>query len=362
MVTTYQTTLFVLQNQADRSTEFLASFAEVIGSAFQGRSDKPSAIDEVFQEYWKATYSDVQEPRCGWPAAITRALSSPFVPNQQSGPAGLVDVSGDVVAVQLLAEEVLGAPGYDFGVTPDILVNHHDQEIVTQRETPLFSSKIPPSTPTRRHKAHSSSPSRVQQADERSPLTDVRRVPALSFYSSPTRKTQGDKENTHPIGLPSASVLGKRKLEDGIDESTVFAKRKTNSGSKALIHRSHIVMDLSDSAVRPLAHFLPNVASPSVRSKKRKVQFLDAVEIPTYRQVLASRRRAVSALSTEERPSSESDAVNSPPVLRRTRSASQLLALDGSPRKKSRVFVEDPYSSESESSLHDIQIAGSGKR
>lgn len=354
LVAAYQATLFVLQSQPDRSTGFLESFAEVIGSGYRGRGDKPSAINDAFREFWKATYGDVQEPESGWPGLVKKALTALLEPHQATDDK-LVDSSDDV------PEGILDPAAYISRVSSSDTTVAHDDDIVTKPTlgAPLIISNTPPFTPTRRNKVHSSSPSRLPPVHGRSPLIDVRRVPAITFYSSPTRRTLGDKENAHPVESAPVSLLGKRKLEDSTDEPAIHAKRKTNSGSKALINRVQIVGDLPDSAIR-LPQVLPSIVSPETPSKKRKVRFLEAVEIPTYRQVLASRRRAVSALKIAEHPAPEP--LECAPVIRRTRSASQLLVQDdGSPRKKTRMIMDDPYSSESESSLHDIQIAGSGK-
>ncbi|KAI0927050.1 hypothetical protein AcV5_007689 [Taiwanofungus camphoratus] len=270
-------------------------------------------------------------------------------------------------------------------------------------------------------------------------ITPKRSPPSTSSHalsSSARRRGIGNKENVSPLPTfasvteriemkslgPPLSVLGKRRSMEEIDEK-LSKKNKTDlspSFSALTDDMANLPSDTSEGEVEQsvrvsvffqgaprlekgkspsnkgipssIRHsddpFLstPGASSsktatssvPVSRPNKRKAEFLDAVEVPTFREVLRLERQARLRSSSTRHPKSPSSGQCTPKgdqtktPFRRTRSASRLLGnlpferLEDTPtkRRKSRVSeLEEDASSPSLSSplraLQEARVAGS---
>jgi hypothetical protein len=380
----YQTVLFVLQNQI-LSSKLLESFAVIIGSAFQGRHDKPAAITEAFQEFWQTCSGVITEPVGGWPMSIQSALGA-LLPSHGSDKLNLVidivDNRTDQRPVKQkddsdhsIADQPIRLAPETCVISVEVPVHHHP--VLTKTITPGTPRSSPnrnPSTPPRRCK-HQLSATRLLDMEQRSPLLNLQRPPVASSHSSPLAKRKDDKEN---IGMESVKistgspVLGKRKLADVIDDATDSGKRKrAHIFHQRLRNQSNDIDGEMNGVVQLVVDtksitITPKTVTNTIRPKKRKVEFLDAVEVPTYQQVVEARRRAMSSVKPKSASSCGLLLGHQSRVDVRTETsligADNGVRWEGIHRKKTRLHVDDDSdSSESELSLHDVQIAGSGK-
>lgn len=343
----YQTTSVVLMSLPARA-ETLHKFTALLGSAFVGREDKPAALSESFLELWETTYASVSPPKDGWPHGIATCLRS----------VGLIveDESHDVEEVdsllKLIPEDITLSPEVP---SPDTLAARFFLEPPT---SPLLLRPTIPRTPKSRRRGttpprspspvSSVAPTFILDSPQRSPVTPKRRTP------SPKK---ADKENESPLRSITSiaeriakrspgAVLGKRPfdLDDGEDlrESTKRPRADMSYIFGSNFHdaapSSSFLPQYLPSAPLLLKDAMVDMASPSkppfeqlptlknTRSaKKRKGYVLDAVEVPTMKEV----RRVDSFILPTARSlpvlPKDPESPTHQKTLRRTRSATKVM-------------------------------------
>ena len=382
----YQTILLVVQG-LPRQWETIDRFATIIGAPFRGEACHSSAIVDAFNEFWGSTYADVKEPEGGWTAPIKAALQA----SRQGDEAPSVGLDHETSQNAETAshgdqgsrQEGTGEPSSEIAPTGDTeldkargttAVGHPIQTY--PRDTPTICK--PPSTPRKERRTHVSTPPRRHRtstspktlrtlgSDPRSPLTDLRKknVSSATFYSSPTPKPS-DKENVGPKPLPDmfTSVLGKRKMEPTIEDSTSYVKRRISSSRSLKTARTSAVT--GDTAVA--SESLTDAAGEGTvhtPSKKRKSEVFVGVFVPTMKEVMLRRRHSAPLKEAADSQPSGNPAFTSTTALRKSRSSVRMEVVDhkdgdleASPRKKVRTI----RSGEPIVLMGDFPIAGSGK-
>ena len=383
----YQTILLVIQG-LPRQAKTIDRFSAIIGAPFRGKARCLGVIIDAFKEFWGSAYVDVNEPDGGWPAAIKAALQASRqgdeVPLANQDHGTLEPTENDLRHQSLVqgtageaSRENLSAGDIESYKAADITpVGHSIQS--NSRDTTTFSR--PPSTPRRKRHTHVSTPPRRPRTssspktlhaldpEPRSPLTDLRKrnIPSTSLYTSPTPKVL-DKENVGPKPLPDifASVLGKRKMEPTIEDSTGYVKRRISSSRSLKTAR---VPEATEDCMAILEEGPMETVGDDVfitPSRKRKSEVFAGVVVPTVKEVMLRRRHSAPLREVTDSPSSGRLAFVTATGLRKSRSTTGMEAsdhrngdeLDASPRKKMRTT----RSGEPKISVVDFPVAGSGK-
>jgi len=381
----YQTILLVIQG-LPRQWQTVDRFSTIIGAPFRGEARRPGVIIEAFNDFWGSTYADVNEPEGGWPASIKAALQAsrqgneaPPTNQDHETPQNTEKVShGDQGSRQEFGEIPSKiAPTGDTELDKTLraaVVDHPIQSY--SRDTPAICK--PPSTPRKERRTHVSTPPRRHKTatspktlrtlgpEPRSPLTDLRKknVSLATCYTSPTPKPS-DKENVGPKPLPDmfTSVLGKRKMEPTIEDSTSYVKRRISSSRSLKTARTSVVT--GDTAV---ASESPTKTAGDgtvhTPSKKRKSEVFVGVVVPTMREVMLRRRHSAPLKEVANSQPSGDPAITATPALRKSRSTARMEVVDhrdrdleASPRKKMRT----DRSGEPITLMGDFPVAGSGK-
>lgn len=382
----YQTILLVIQG-LPRQWQTVDRFSTIIGAPFRGDARRPAVIVDAFNEFWGSTYADVNEPEGGWSAPIKAALqasrqedAAPSTSQDHETPQNTENTShGD----QGSRQEGTGEPSSEIAPTGDTelekapgaaIVDHPIQSY--PRDTPAICK--PPSTPRKERRTHVSTPPRRHKSttspktlrtlgpEPRSPLTDLRKknISSATFYTSPTPKPS-DKENVGPKPLPDMfmSVLGKRKMEPTIEDSTSYVKRKISSSKSLKTARTSVVTD--DTAVASQSH-TETAGNSTVHtpSKKRKSEIFVGVVVPTMKEVMLRRRHSAPLKEVADSQPSGDPAITRTTALRKSRSTARMEVVDhrdwdleASPRKKMRTI----RSGEPVVLMGDFPVAGSGK-
>ncbi|KAI0087877.1 hypothetical protein BDY19DRAFT_907299 [Irpex rosettiformis] len=367
----------------------LTNLAQLVESGLTSRSDKSEGAISAFVEFWKFSYASKTEPEGGWPERIVHCLE---VSGLRSAPSAIeiVDADDEEVENQLLlgdSDDVPLSPAIPF---PSSLAaafvprsKSSASTIVPQvPETPCKTTRFPSIfTPQQTKKASSpvrllpaplfyAPPEAMLVSPQRSPTTPKRRTPG----SVRLRAEKGDKENTSPLrGItsiteriasqsPIASILGKRRLDDvGEDELRETNKRPHRDvtlifGDTLRNHSAiHVNMaQIPERLVTPTKPSAPTspvsrkaktvlqkasskaansptdkvITKSSVYHKRRKGVFLDAVEVPTLREVLKRRSASLNLPNRNTdsvRPLLKADSLPAGGVtLRQTRSNAKL--------------------------------------
>ena len=373
----YQNILLVIQG-LPRQRETVDRFSTIIGAPFKSGARCPSVIIDAFDEFWKSSYVDVNEPVGGWPAPIKAALHASRQAGESSSTSqdhkDLDPVSSDQSSTRKIVDEpfreISSSGEIELGKAAGLAVVEYP--VRSDPRSPITKS---PSTPRKERRVHVSTPPRRQRTssspktlrpfgpEPRSPLTDLRKrnAPPASFITSPTPKGS-DKENVSPKPLPDifASVLGKRKLGPTVEESTSSMKRKITSSKSLKTARDY------GNATVIANEGLTETAGDGVGntpSKKRKSEVFAGVMVPTVKEVMLRRRH--SAPLREEADSQQFGLSDlSVTTLRKSRSAARMNVVDhrnkddleASPRKKIRTM----RSSEPVPPMFDFPVAGSG--
>lgn len=348
IVPVYQTaTVIIMSMPAKNAT--VEKFAGLLHSAFTGREEAQETMVQAFRDLWESTYTKVAAPAEGWSEKIVACL-------QQAGlmPTEAETESSDAEEVE---DQLLSAPLSDDAAlspvvsSPSTLAAPFTLSSPTRRPqfelpfptTPTTCGRRTVTPPPRPHKTSSPvrplAPLLFFESPSKSPVTPKKRTPGSSLLKA-------DKENASPLHLipsvterialrspmaVSSSILGKRALELDPEEPLPESVKR-------------VCKDLP----RPLsiAPFLEPPAKPtSVLSgsnpRKRKGIFLEAVEVPTLREVM---RKAV---SFDPSASSSSNKLVVP--LRKTRSVGRLESSSSSgsdaKRRRTEALPEPSYGS-----------------
>ncbi|EGN98376.1 hypothetical protein SERLA73DRAFT_56513, partial [Serpula lacrymans var. lacrymans S7.3] len=303
----YQTSLLGVQ-VLPRTLQTLELLAPLLESSFSGRTDKPATVMDSFDEFWNTCYANMSKPENGWPEKIQTCLRS------------LAELHG---------------------------THSPDQENSPRSPSAMFTFPAP-STPTKRsncttpprpHKP-STTPVNFQSLLLRTPTSSLplsagthttpRRSPtAKSEQASPSlpvspgkHRIMENKENVSPLPVPSvlerilanspsrpksSSVLGKRR---SFDEERECIPKKGRTASGTFMRSPKDLISGSDSEDEKVVEAtlssdpllspreLPTLASApeaiaesagqlvsGSNKRKRKSVFMDAVEVPTLREV-----------------------------------------------------------------------------
>ncbi|EKM51867.1 uncharacterized protein PHACADRAFT_187259 [Phanerochaete carnosa HHB-10118-sp] len=350
VVPVYQTAAVVLMSVPAKA-DVVERFAGLLHSAFVGR-DKPETMVQAFVDLWETTYKSVPSPEDGWSEKILACLhtSGLAVPDEpadvESSDAeevedhllGLPPSSDDVpLSPEVPSPKTLAAPfvlfspvrkfrGLPYPTTPTTAKSR----LVTPSRPHKSSSPVQPMGPLLIFESPSRSPTR-------SPISPKKRTPGPGIRGS-------DKENASPLHLIASvaeritqrsplptggPVLGKRSFDLDDDEEYLAegSKRAKRDVPMAALNQP-AKFDARAPVLPPYlatSKISPSRPSPSKKvldfktpsnPKKRKGMVLDAVEVPTMREVM---RTTVSfdVPATSERPTKQKD-------LRRTQSAVKL--------------------------------------
>ncbi|EMD40251.1 hypothetical protein CERSUDRAFT_122305 [Gelatoporia subvermispora B] len=331
----YQTVLLGISS-LDRSASVLDALTTIIESGFRGRPDKPTAVADAFADFWQENYAAVEAPSEGWPDQILNCLrairvgqeavelgTSPEISECGSDSTAVgthyaddttddaCDEEEEEVCKVLLSptESPLLEPAFTFSVPTSPLVRPTEPEII-RPQTPERRSTREPERPRKPCVApFLLPPSSVSPPS--SPLRPPRtpqRTPRRHESSSARRRSLDNKENQSPLpviasvaeriaasaspsGLLSLSpVLGKRSLDEW-DQDEQPAKRHRPNVSPAF---SRGVLQTLSGGSPEDPHSDPDLdATPTpstIRPEKRKGNFVEAVEVPTLREVLRMER------------------------------------------------------------------------
>jgi len=387
----YQTILLVIQG-LPRQQETVDRFSAIIGAPFRGEARRSGVIVDTFKEFWGSAYGDVKEPESGWPVPIKAALQASRKGCEASSAnqdhATLEPTGNDPHDDQGLAQETIGGTPREILPANDIeldkapaitAVNHiiqsHPRNTITRDATTVCKS---PSTPRKDRRFHVSTPPRRPRTssspktsntlgpEPRSPLTDLRKrnASSVSLYTSPTPKAS-EKENVGPKPLLDmfSSVLGKRKMEPTIEDSTSYVKRRISSSRSLKTPRA---LPVTGDGTPLASGGLTETAGDSVvntPSKKRKSEVFVGVVVPTMKEVMLRRRHSTPLKEVADSLQSCRPASTSTAALRKSRSTPRMDVvghgdrdLENSPRKKIRTI----RSGEPVTPM-DFPVAGSGK-
>lgn len=363
----YQTILFVVQG-LPRQCKTVYRFSTIIGAPFRRGARCSSLLIDAFNEFWESAYIDVNEPEGGWPAPIKTALrvsrqgDETLLANQDLETLDPVDENSrsDRSLTQEIADEVpreipsRGENNLGKSKTAGIGVVEYPVEsnprdsatLCESPSTPRKGRQIQLSTPPRRPRTSSSSKTlHTLDPEPRSPLTELRKrnAPPPSCYTSPTPKAS-DKENVSPKPLPDmfTSVLGKRKMEPTIEDSTGYVKRKISSlrSLKTARDSGNITTTLNEGPTETAGDGVAN--SPS---KKRKSDVFVGVVVPTVKEVMLRRRHSAPLREEADSQQPGRSAFAEATTLRKSRSTTRMNVVDhrndddleASPRKKIRT-------------------------
>jgi len=381
----YQTILLVIQG-LPRQWQTVDRFSTIIGAPFRGEARRPGVIIDAFNEFWGSTYADVNKPEGGWPTPIKAALQAsrqgdeaPATNQDHENPQNIDHAShGNQDSRQEgfgeIPSEIAPTGDTRLDKTLDAAFDHPIQPY--PRDTPAISK--PPSTPRKERRNHVSTPPRRHKTtmspktlrtlgtEPRSPLTDLRKKNGSSAtcYTSPTPKPS-DKENVGPKPLPDmfTSVLGKRKMEPTIEDSTSYVKRRISSSRSLKTARTPVVAgDMVAASENPTE----TAGDETIRtpSKKRKSEVFVGVVVPTMKEVMLRRRHSAPLKEVAKNQPPGDPAITGNTALRKSRSAARIEVVDprnrdleASPRKKMRTV----RSGEPIVLMGDFPVAGSGK-
>ena len=384
----YQTILLVIRG-LPRQWETIDRFATIIGAPFRVEARCPGVIIDTFDEFWESAYADVSEPEGGWPASINAALrgsrqggeifstTRDYDASEPTGSDCNDDQDPEQETISETSRENLSTGDDESAKTVGITAIDHSIQSHLRDTTAVCKSPSTPrkqrrthvSTPPRRHRTSSSPKTLYTLGPEpRSPLTDLRKKnnPSSSFCTPPTPKVS-DKENVGPKPLPDifASVLGKRKMEPTIEDSTSYVKRRISSSRSLKAARTSAAA--GDNTTIESESPVETPAGDSVAStpsKKRKSEVFAGVVVPTMKEVMLRRRHSAPLREVADSQPSGHLAFTSTTPLRKSRSTTRMdmadprdRDLEASPRKKIRTV----RFGESITPVVDFPVAGSGK-
>ncbi|CAL1712795.1 unnamed protein product [Somion occarium] len=368
----YQTILLSAQTLPS-SVKTLDTLAPMLHAAFVGAGSKHADVKASFDDFWQAKFAETSEPEDGWPEKIVMCLQvvypSSIEPEAERLETEEVEEqlacleSEDDIA-RALSPEIEIDPSLlqePFDLSPSKRAQNGTRDDPIELTTPISSPRMltpsrprttslpelslllqpagtPPSSPRRQPVTPKKTPRSearlsargVSDKENRSPLPNITSVMERILNSAPAS----------PSMVPAHSK--KRSLPDANDhEPAVKRQRKLYSSTSGSVRfASEASPATSTSFAKPDTSTEPQLdksasALPK-RSGKRKSEFMDAVEVFTYKEV----RRRTSSL-TEPRPGSSS---SSQVPLRRTRSATKLSAepnlfqqISNSSKKRRRV-------------------------
>jgi len=382
----YQTILLVIRG-LPRQWETVDRFSTIIGAPFRGEARCPGVIVETFNEFWVSAYADVKEPEGGWSAPIKAALRA----SQQGDETTSTNKDHEALeptenntrdhqgpkqkTIGKISREIISTSDIELDKAPGITTVDHSIQSHPRDATSVCKS---PSTPHKERRTHVSTPPRSHRTlsspktphtlrpEPRSPLTDLRKrnVSSASFYTPPTSKVS-DKENVGPKPLPDmfASVLGKRKMEPTIEDSTSYVKRRISSLRSLKTARTSTVTGDSTAIVSGGPVETAGDGVVNTPSKKRKNEVFAGVVVPTVKEVML-RRRHSAPLKVSDCRLSGHPAFTSTTAPRKPRSSARMDVadhgskdLEASPRKRMRKV----RSGEPITPMVDFPVAGSGK-
>ena len=322
----YQTVTVILMSLPAKAAT-VEKFSGFLHSGFVGRDDKPETVAQAFHDLWESTFATVTAPKSGWSEKIVACLrATGFLPSMEVEleTSDATEVEAQLLSIPPSDDNPLSpaVPPPTTLAAPFALLSPVQQLPGLPYPTTPTSRKSHAVTPPRPHKTVSPvrpmAPLLFFESPSRSPVTPKRRTPGSSVRKA-------DKENASPLHLIASvaeriaqrsplaagpSVLGKRSFDVEEDEYLVEAAKRP---------RKDVPRPLG---LAPFLEPLPKpTATPLANPRKRKGIFMEAVEVPTLREVM---RKAISLDSSASSYTAPRHIAPMPRAVRRTRSAATL--------------------------------------
>lgn len=351
-LTLYETTMLSMQ-VLPASVETIQTFSPLLESIFWNRLHEPQSALVAFTEFWGRVCA-ASVPEDSWPLKIQEHYGIVPVPSQEENPhdAGSAPDDATVSIAGKLPEAEIAALSQSTSEEPRsssaLLREAHDPEsdpISLSHPLVIFSAPSnPPSTPSTPTKLRArtvvpptpphKSPKafRLMPDSPRSPSGTARQVPNAQYVSplahltpssstsprSPKRRKLDNKENESPLmaspvmqSFATKPGPSKRRLSDEDDEERSAKKLKPTANLVSPPHLASPACSVASSdtseeevarSLIPLEEevgpFMARLLSTTpTLSRKRKGIFMEAVEVPTVRQVYGELKRSVSQTS-----------------------------------------------------------------
>ncbi|KAJ7486049.1 hypothetical protein B0H11DRAFT_2016731 [Mycena galericulata] len=393
----------------DQDVSVLESVGSILESGFVGRESTPAAITDAFTEFWNETYGNYPVPEDGWPAEIQTCLGiSPDEVDELEldAPWDKLSLSPAFRGEQVVSANGKEVPvGSPFKLSDarfrSVSLEAADengssvpQEVASKAQPCRPATPTTPvtirsraSTPPRPHKLPSAVHSSPASPD--SPLyapyppstpstpkrTPLRLVPGSKPSPNKRRKLLDNKENESPGPLIASVVeritsasprsghdlaVSKKHASPNHWEDERPSKRSKLEGplpsgdAPALCHAAS-ESDAEEEEERLVEFTLVERASPmgssgvavgtTPLSKKRKRVLIDAVEVPSVRQVYSRPKDAFSFSFATPSKESRVQTRSTAKVVRRALGDST--SVSRKRRRESDAISEDPFSDNS---------------
>lgn len=368
------------------SLSTLETLSPALYAAFIGRADKPEGTKEAFSEYWQATYADKAEFADSLPEKIVLCLDALHNGNEASSVVKMdLDESASEVEDQLMpgSEHVTEFEPYTpkaktLELPPAFLLQPSSVAEPGTSANPIQIPSTPKSSPrtTPPHRPHKT-PKVYDLTSDTPPSSPVRSAAsgAITPKRSPENKrgltssgrSLPNKENVSPLPVfasiaeriassmspGSSSTLGKRRglhEEESAEDTESLKRLKKSVSMSSLFEQDGASMEMlqdgapstpNDRALPPRMRKMAMLNStprqchtlPSMKTRRRKSVFMDAVEIPNTPEL-----KKRSSHDSIQSVSSDNDRSIIP--LRRSQSATKLsghaAATAGPSRKRRR--------------------------
>ncbi|THV03879.1 hypothetical protein K435DRAFT_747426 [Dendrothele bispora CBS 962.96] len=299
----YQTIMLGLQ-AIPQTKDTFESLYTLLEAIFLGRLDKPEAVLDTFNDFWKYASCECI-PNVAWPPKVQEYFNIEYLP---SNGVGDIQVSSKGTPIKQAPIETVPSPtvlSASGGFVGQIIASQPDSE-----PTPvLLQSPTILSTPTKRLRPKTpplpdATSELVQFALFRSPTKRQSSVKNGS-PTSPSKRRRVEKENDSPVQVKSRLTSKKRRLSDPDDmESRVLKKARLETRVLApllqpigglVIDETKITDEIDDISKSGSTRNGTSHASRSDRlftpsPRKRKAMLLDSVEVPSIKEINRRRR------------------------------------------------------------------------
>ncbi|KAF5330272.1 hypothetical protein D9758_014454 [Tetrapyrgos nigripes] len=365
----YQAIMLGLQ-AVPQTEDIFEALSTLLEAIFCGRMDKPAAVLDTFNDFWEYASCGKLIPSTAWPPKVQEYFN---VDNDDRPCLG--EPFNDNISAQ--TEPIRAVSPLTVPSAPAPFMNIIAGFPSSTGPSPLLESPTILSTPKNRTRTKVSSPPRPNLSPDlarfaliRSPTTPSRR-PSTSDSSSghsPSKRRRVEKENESPVSVKVHSQPNspskKRRLSghDDIEEKSPKKARLTHalvpitqatSGSPS--NESDLVLQEDDvfmpdtksisAAIKPNTSKSLFTPTPTRTPKKRKTMLMEAVEVPSFKQLLSREKR---------------EAVRTVKIYRAVRKQSETPETPGSPGSGSPCIPEmlDFGSDDSMMSINDSSPAG----
>ncbi|KAL0961277.1 hypothetical protein HGRIS_006237 [Hohenbuehelia grisea] len=380
----YQSVLAAAQS-IEPTPDALLGLEHVLQAPFVGRPNKPAALIEGFNEFWKLTFANIPEPAAGYSTRIRRCLGLPLEPVSEENDAAMVE---DVAIEVDMPSEMMEVDAPEPVIRPTTPVPqppstpprrelplqplaptpfYHQERVTIFKFNPLKSPESPhkqrgsPSTPRRSRKRtqgisspKNASPAKrrkleFEQDKENEAPAAVHCTPVLAKSSPGKRRALGEPHDFDPSVLEKAKVPSQRPVPCSPSPSECEDERAVAS----LVLPSEAVQEVNDENFFAESSALSGPSrTPSLFLKQRipprKRLVLAAVEVPTLKEVYGNKTSdPKSGLKTSQSLDSGNFSFITPPTRRSLR-----LTMSDANRRRRRSTSRNasPYSTPTKSS------------